>query len=63
MSLKEIREKNKLKESIIYAQREGNISPEVAQAVKDDVFHGFIEPLAVETLGRFYLFEDGGEDD
>ena len=30
MSLKEIREKNKLKESIIYAQREGNISPKVA---------------------------------
>lgn len=63
MSLKEIREKSKLKESIIYAQREGNISPEVAQVVKDDVFQGFIEPLAVETLGRFYLFEDGGEDD
>lgn len=63
MSLKEIREKNKLKESIIYAQREGDIHLEVVQSIKDDVFHGFVEPLAVETLGRFYLFEDGGEDD
>ena len=63
MSLKEIREKSKLKESIIYAQREDDIHLEVAQSIKDDVFHGFIEPLAVETLGRFYLFEDGGEDD
>ena len=63
MSLKETREKNKLKDSIIYAQKEGNISPEVAQSIKDDVFHGFVEPLGVETLGRFYLFEDGEEDD
>ena len=63
MSLKEIREKNKLKESIIYAQREGDIHLEVAQSIKDDVFYGFAEPLEVETLGRFYLFEDGEEDD
>ena len=63
MSLKETREKNKLKDSIIYAQKEGNISPEVAQAIKDDVFYEFVEPLGVETLGRFYLFEDGEEDD
>lgn len=62
MSLKEIREKNKLKESIIYAQREGDIPLEVAQSIKDDVFYGFVEPLGVETLGRFYLFEDGEED-
>lgn len=39
MSLKEIREKNKLKESIIYAQREGDIHLEVAQSIKDDVFY------------------------
>lgn len=63
MSLKETREKNKLKDSIIYAQKEGNISPEVAQAIKDDVFHGFIEPLGTKALGCFYLLEDGEEDD
>lgn len=58
MSLKEIREKNKLKDSIIYAQKEGDISPEVAQAIKDDVFHGFIEPVGASTLSCFYLRED-----
>ena len=63
MSLKEIREKNKLKESIIYAQREGDIHLEVAQSIKDDVFHGFIEPLGTKALGCFYLLEDGEEDD
>ena len=54
MSLKEIREKNKLKESIIYAQREGDIHLEVAQSIKDDVFYGFVEPLGTKALGCFY---------
>ena len=58
MSLKEIREKNKLKDSIIYVKKEVGISPEVVQAIKEDVFHDFIEPLGMETLGRFYLRED-----
>lgn len=57
-SLKELRNKNKLEGSIIYAKRENEIPHNVAQTIKDDIFHGFIEPLGATTLSRFYLRED-----
>lgn len=53
MSLAAIREQNKLKNCIIYAKKENNISPEVANKIKKDVYDGFIEPLGHKSFAKY----------
>lgn len=53
MSLASLREQNKLKDSIIYAKKEGNIPPYVAERIKEDVYHGFIGPVGHKTLSKY----------
>ena len=53
MSLKEVRRKNRKQDSFIYSKVEHDIPKEVAEAIKKDVFYGFIEPVGQDTLRRY----------
>ncbi len=53
MSLASLREQNKLKDSIIYAKKEGNIPQDVAKRIKEDIYHVFIGPVGHKTLSKY----------
>ncbi len=53
MSLAALREQNKLKDSIIYAKKEGNVPPHIAKKIKEDVYCDFIAPIGHKTLSKY----------
>lgn len=54
MSLKDLRQKNQLTDSIIYAKRDTTpLSPEEADQLKKDTYEEWLKPMAIRTLERY----------